>query len=104
MFINQNKLEYQVEYPLTGGNKSEGVLSKLTKRDAIDALIERGHVVEIVPERDDVPPHRMNATRVQVGQECDFYQWSHYTAHHNTGIVLGDHSKMEVLFEIKTIR
>jgi hypothetical protein len=102
-FINQNKLEYQVKYPLTGGNKREGVLDEHTMRDAIDALIERGHVIEICPEGDEVspPPHKCYC--VQEGQEHDFYQWSLHTAHHDTGIVFGDHSKTEVLFEIKTI-
>ncbi len=55
-FINQDELEYQVEYPLTGRNKQEGVLDEHTMRDAIDASIERGHVVEIVPEGDEVSP------------------------------------------------
>jgi hypothetical protein len=53
-FIDQNKLEYQVEYPLTGGNKREGVLDEHTMIDAIDALIERGHVVKIIPEGGEV--------------------------------------------------
>jgi hypothetical protein len=53
MFFDQDKLEYQVEYPLTGGNKREGVLDKNTMREATDALIERGHVVKIVPEVDE---------------------------------------------------
>jgi hypothetical protein len=59
MFFDQDKLEYQVEYTLTGGNKREGVLDKDTMRDAFDALIERGHVVKIVPEGDEAtpPPH-----------------------------------------------
>ncbi len=39
-FIDQGKLEYQVEYPLTRGNEREGVLDKDTMRDAIDASIE----------------------------------------------------------------
>ncbi len=103
MFINQNELEYQVEYPLTGGNKREGVLDKHTMRDAIDASIERGHVVKIVPEGDEVSPAPHECYCVQEGQERDFYQWSLYTAHHDTGIVFGDHIKTEVLFEIKTI-
>jgi hypothetical protein len=103
-FINQDELEYQVEYPLTGGNKIEGVLDEHTMRDAIDASIERGHVVKIVHEGDEVPPPPLECYHVQKGQERDFYQWSLYTAHHDTGIVLGDHSKIEVLFEIKTIR
>jgi hypothetical protein len=73
-------------------------------RDAIDALIERGHAVDIVPEGDEVspPPHKHYC--MQEGQERDFYQWRLYTAHHNTGVVFGDHSETEVLFEIKTIR
>jgi hypothetical protein len=102
-FTNQNKLEYQVKYPLTRGNKREGVLDKHIMRDAIDALIERGHVVGIVPEGDKVSPPPHERYHVQEGQECDFYQWSLYTAHHDTGVVFGDHSKTEVLFEIVTI-
>jgi hypothetical protein len=47
------------------------------------------------------PPHKCYC--VQEGQQRDFFQWSLYTAHHNTGMVFGDHSKMEVLFEIETI-
>jgi hypothetical protein len=101
-FINQNKLEYKVEYPLTKGNEREGVLDKHTMRDAIDALIERGHVLEIVPEEDEFSPSPHKRYCVQEGQERDVYQWSLYTAHHDIGIVFGDHSKTEVLFEIKT--
>jgi hypothetical protein len=58
-FFDQDELEYQVKYPLTRGNEREGVLDKNTMGDAIDASIERGHVVEIVPEGDEVtpPPH-----------------------------------------------
>ena len=58
-FFDQGELEYQVEYPLTGGNEREGVLNEDTMKDAIDALIERGHIVEIVPEGDEAapPPH-----------------------------------------------
>ncbi len=96
-------MEYQVKYPLTGGNEREGVLDKHTMRDAIDALEERGHVAEIIPEGDEVSPPPHKRYRMQEGQESDFYQWSLYTAHHNTGIVFGDHSKTEVLFEIETI-
>ncbi len=40
-FVEQGKLEYQVEYPLTRGNKSEGVLDEDTMTDVIDALIGR---------------------------------------------------------------
>jgi hypothetical protein len=104
MFIDQNKLEVQVEYHLTGGNKREGVLDKHTMRDAIDASIERGHVIKIVPVGNEVYPPQHKHYHVQEGQECDFYQWSLYTAHHDTGIVFGDRSKMEVLLEIKAIR
>jgi hypothetical protein len=102
-FFDQDELEYQVEYLPTGGNAREGVLDKDTMRDAIDALIERGHVVDIVPEGDEaaLPPHECYC--VQEGQEQDFYHWSLYTAHHDRGMVFGNHSKMEVLFEIKTI-
>jgi hypothetical protein len=102
-FIDQNELEYQVEYPLTGGNEREGVFDEHTMRDAIDAWIDRGHVAEIVSEGDEVTPPANECYRMQEGQERDFCQWSLYTAHHDTGIVFGDHSKMEVLFEIKTI-
>ncbi len=102
-FIDQIELEYQVKYPLTKGNKREGVLDKQTMRDAIDALIERGHVINIAPEGDEVTPPLHKCYCVQEGQEHDFYQWSLYTAHHNTGIVFGNHSNMEVLFEIETI-
>jgi hypothetical protein len=38
-FFDQGELEYQVEYPLTGGHEREGVLNKDTMKDAIDALI-----------------------------------------------------------------
>ncbi len=55
-FFDQDKLEYQVKYPPTGGNKREGVLDKDTMRDAIDASIERGHVTKIVPEGDEATP------------------------------------------------
>jgi hypothetical protein len=47
-FFDQGEMEYQVEYPLTGGNEREGVLNKDTMKDAIDASIERGHIAEIV--------------------------------------------------------
>jgi hypothetical protein len=40
---------------------------------------------------------------MQRDQEQDSFHWTLYTAHHNRGMVFGDHSKMEVLFEIKTI-
>ncbi len=103
-FINQAELEYQDEHPLTGGNKRVGVLDKHTMRDVIDALIERGHVVKIVPEGDEVLPPPHECYPLQEGQENGFYRWSLYTAHHNTGIVFGDHSKTKVLFEIQTIR
>jgi hypothetical protein len=64
-FINQDKLEYQVEYPLTGGNEREGVLNEHTMRGAIDALIERGHVVKIACEGDKVLPplHKLSRAR-----------------------------------------
>jgi hypothetical protein len=41
---------------------------------------------------------------MQQDQERDFYHWSLYKAHHDRGMDFGDHSKTEVLFEIKTIR
>jgi hypothetical protein len=72
-------------------------------RDAIDTSTERGHVVKIVPEGDEATPPLHKRYRVQERQEQDFY-WSLYTAHHNKGMVFGDHSKTEVLVEIKTIR
>jgi hypothetical protein len=79
------------------------VLDKNAMRDAIDALIERGHAVEIVPEGDEATPPPHECYHKQQDQEQDFYNWSLYTAHHDRGTVFGDHSKMEVLFEIKTI-
>jgi hypothetical protein len=103
-FFDQGELEYQVEYPLTGGNKSEGVLDEDTLTDVIDALIGRGHIVKIVPEGDEAAPPLHKCYRVQQDQERDFYHWNLYTAHHDRGMVYGDHSKTEVLFEIKTIR
>jgi hypothetical protein len=84
-FFDQDKLEYQVEYPLTGGNEREGVLNEDTMRDAIDASIERGHVVEIVPEGDEATPPPHEHYPMQEGQEQDFYYWSLYTAHHDSG-------------------
>jgi hypothetical protein len=103
MFFDQGKLEYQVEYPLTGGDKREGVLNKDTMKDAIDASIERGHIVKIVLKGDEgaPPPHKRYC--VQQDQEQDFYHWSLYMAHHNRGMDFGNHSKTEVLFEIETI-
>ncbi len=58
-FFDQDKLEYQVEYPLTSGNKMGGVLDIDIMRDAIDALVEGGHIIKIVPEGDEAapPPH-----------------------------------------------
>jgi hypothetical protein len=50
-----------------------------------------------------LPPHCTNATVCKKGKSKIFFQWSLYTAHHDRGMVFGDHSKMEVLFEIKTI-
>jgi hypothetical protein len=89
--------------PLTRRNKREGVLDQHTMMDAIDASIEWGHVVKIVPEQDEVlpPPHKWY--HMQEGQQCGFYQWNLYTAHHNTNIVFGHHSETEVLLEIETI-
>jgi hypothetical protein len=104
MFFDQGELEYQVKYPLTGGNERKGVLNEDTMKDLIDALIERGHVVKIVPEGDEAAPRPHERYCVQQDQEQDFYHWSLYTAHHNRGMDFGDHSEMEVLFEIKTIR
>ncbi len=102
-FFDQDKLEYQVKYPLTGGSKREGVLDKDTMRDTIDASIERGHVVKIVPEGDEATPPLHECYRVQRDQKQDFFHWSYYTAHHNRGMLFEDHSKTKVLFEIKTI-
>jgi hypothetical protein len=36
-FFDQDNLEYQAKYPLTGGNEREGVLNKDDMRDVIDA-------------------------------------------------------------------
>jgi hypothetical protein len=103
MFFDQGELEYQVEYPLTIGNKNEGVLYKDTMRDTIDASIERGHFVKIVPERDEAAPPPHERYHVQQDQERDFFHWGLYTAHHDRGMDFRDHSKTELLFEIKTI-
>jgi hypothetical protein len=51
MFINHNDLEYQKDSPLIVGHQRDGVLIERTMRDAADASIQRGHVIEIVPER-----------------------------------------------------
>jgi hypothetical protein len=66
-------LEYQIKYPRTGGNKRKGVLDKDTMRDAIDNSVERGHVIKIVPEGDEVtpPPHKCYC--MQQDQEQDFF-------------------------------
>ncbi len=69
MFFDQDKLEYQVEYPLTEENKRKGVLDKDTMRDAINASIERGHVIKIVPEGDEATPPLHECYCVQEGQE-----------------------------------
>jgi hypothetical protein len=73
-------------------------------KDAIDASMERRHNVDIVPEGDEAAPPPHKCYHVQQDQEQDFYHWSLYTAHHNRGMDFGDHSKTEVLFEIKTIQ
>jgi hypothetical protein len=65
-------LEYQVKYPLTWGNEREGVLDEHNMRDAIDALIEKGHVVKIVSEGDKITPHRTNATVCKKGKSVIF--------------------------------
>ncbi len=64
-FFDQGKLEYQVKYPLTGGNKSEGEPDKDTMTDLIDALIERGHIVKIIPEGDEAAPPLHKCYHVQ---------------------------------------
>jgi hypothetical protein len=73
MLFDQDELEYQVEYPLTRGRKREGVLEEDTVRDAIDASIERGHVVKIDPEGDEATPPPHDCYHVQEGQEHFFY-------------------------------
>jgi hypothetical protein len=103
-FVDQGKLEYQVKYPLTRENEREGVLNKDTMTDVIDASIERGRIVKIVPEGDEAAPPLHKCYRVQQDQERDFYHWSLYTAHHDRGMDFGNLFKTEVLFEIKTIR
>jgi hypothetical protein len=70
----------------------------------IDALIEKGHIVEIAPEGDEAAPPPHECYHVQQDQEQDVYHWSLYRAHQDRGMDFGDHSKMEVLFEIETIR
>jgi hypothetical protein len=54
-----NDLVYQSQYPLTIVNDSKGVLDVPTMRDEINASIQRGHVVEVVPKGDELlpPPH-----------------------------------------------
>jgi hypothetical protein len=103
MFINHKDFEYQDNYPLTVGNDREGVLDEHTKANEIDALIKTGYVVEIVPGGDEISPPPLEHYHVQEGHERWFYQWSLYMAHYNTNVAFGGHSKMEVLFEIKTI-
>ncbi len=73
-------------------------------KNVIDASIERGHIVEIVPEGVEAAPPPHERYRVQRDQEQDFYHWSLYTAHQDRGMDFGDHSEMEVLFKIETIR
>ncbi len=70
----------------------------------IDALIERGHIIKIVPGGDEATPSLHKCYCVQQDQGQDFYHWSLYTTCHDRGKDFGDRSKMEVLFEIKTIR
>jgi hypothetical protein len=65
-FFDQGKLEYQVQYPLTGWNEREGVLNKDTMKDVIDASIERGHVIEIVPKGDEAAPLLHECYHVQL--------------------------------------
>ncbi len=72
MIFDQGDLEYQVEYPLTGGNKREGVLNEDTMTDVIDAAKERGHIVKIVPEGDEVAPPLHKCYCVQQDQEQVF--------------------------------
>jgi hypothetical protein len=69
MFINQDMLEYWVKYLLTGGNEREGVMDEHTMRDAINASIERGHVIEIVPEGYEILPTPHEHYCVQEGPE-----------------------------------
>jgi hypothetical protein len=73
MFFDQDKLEYQVKYPLTGGNEREGVFDEDTMRHAIDALIEREHVIKIFTEGDEdtPPPHKRYS--MQEEQEQDLF-------------------------------
>jgi hypothetical protein len=71
-FFDQGELEYQVEYPLTGRNERnerEGVLNKDTMKDVIDASIEWGHIIEIVPEGDEAALPLHKCYRVQQDQE-----------------------------------
>jgi hypothetical protein len=72
-------------------------------KDAIDASIERGHIVKIFLKGNETAPPLHEHYCVQQGQEQDFYHWSLYTAHHDRGMDFGDHSKTEVLFEMDTI-
>ncbi len=74
IFINHNDLKYQDDYPLTAGHKQERLLNKCTMRDAIDASIQRGHVVKIVPKGMEVLPPLHKHHRIQEGHEHQFYQ------------------------------
>ncbi len=103
MFFDLNNSVYQSDYPLTIVNESKGVLNVPTMRDAINASIQRGHVVEVVPEGDELLPSPCKIHRVQERHETQFFQWSLYTAHHSAVIKFGDHSETEVLLEIEII-
>jgi hypothetical protein len=74
IFIDCKDLEYQDNYPLTGGNDGEGVLDEHTMANAIDASIKTGHVVEIIPEGDEVFPPLLKRYQIQEGHEHWFYQ------------------------------
>ncbi len=105
MFFDLDDLVYQSNYPLTIVNESKGVLNVPTMRDSINASIQRGYVVEVVPKGDELLPSPRKLYRVQERHETQFFQWSLYLymAHHSAVIEFGDHSETVVLLEIEII-
>jgi hypothetical protein len=49
------------------------VLNKDTMKDVIDASIERGHVIKVIPEGDEAAPPLYKCYRVQQDQERVFF-------------------------------
>jgi hypothetical protein len=101
MSFYHNDLEYQSNYLLTGGNDRGGVLDVHTMRDGINALIQRGHVIEVLPKEDELLPSPHKQYRVQEKHKTQFCQWSLYTAHQSAVVEFGDRSKKDVLLEFE---